>query len=107
MVHWNDETADTWTRCDNCDSRWPKDQLAPADDLEGRLDPGSEVPAGECPECGALAYLVVSPLKRLLAEAEQLLGALAEWNQTTGGGEAPCWRQIARVRALLRRHLGE
>ena len=26
-----------------------------------RLDPGSEVPVGDCPECGSFAYLVDSP----------------------------------------------
>lgn len=31
-------------------------------DLGERLDPGSVVPAGECPECGCFAYLEqVSP----------------------------------------------
>jgi hypothetical protein len=26
-------------------------------DIQERLDPGGVVPAGQCPECGALAYL--------------------------------------------------
>lgn len=48
--------------CDNCD--WEgsitelRCQLAQIPDLAQRLDVGSEVPAGECPECGALAYEV-------------------------------------------------
>lgn len=49
------------TCCDNCDKTVPEDQLAKSlyeiDSLEDRLDPGSEVPAGEC-QCGALAYIV-------------------------------------------------
>lgn len=38
------------------DVRYP-----PENSLWERLDPGSEVPAGECPECGAFAYLKVCP----------------------------------------------
>lgn len=47
--------------CDNCD--WTGGQatlgltLSEVHHLAERLDPGGEVPAGECPECGALAYL--------------------------------------------------
>lgn len=47
----------TLTQCDNCRSLWSLDRLAPVDRLAERLDPGGVVPAGECPECGALAYL--------------------------------------------------
>lgn len=57
--------------CGNCD--WTGDDsmdelgnqtagglipLCDVEDFTERIDPGSEVPAGECPECGALAYLV-------------------------------------------------
>lgn len=49
-------------RCDNCD--WTGDSedetvktLVQVHHLGERLDPGSEVPAGECPECGAFVYL--------------------------------------------------
>jgi len=45
--------------CDNCDWTGRCDALDPIDDIDQRLDPGSEVPAGQCPECGALAYLAV------------------------------------------------
>ncbi len=47
-------------RCDDCRRICPEDDLAKSlwqvDGLSERLDPGGEVPAGEC-ECGALAYL--------------------------------------------------
>lgn len=46
--------------CDNCGSVTEADDLVPLDevpDLGERLEPGSVVPAGECRECGALAYL--------------------------------------------------
>lgn len=43
-------------RCDNCMWNGDVGELNPIKDLEARLDPGGVVPAGECPECGCLAY---------------------------------------------------
>lgn len=46
--------------CDNCD--WAGEEsdilvkLIDAPDLAERLDPGSEVPVGECPECSCFCY---------------------------------------------------
>lgn len=49
-------------KCDNCNWSGPQIdlgcELGDIPDLGLRLDPGGEVPAGECPECGALAYLI-------------------------------------------------
>lgn len=45
-------------RCDDCRKVWPVDELAEPKRLSERLDPGGMVPAGECPACGALAYLL-------------------------------------------------
>lgn len=50
----------TTCKCDNCD--WTGDQaeakpLSIAAGLGVRLDPGSVVPAGECPKCGSFAYI--------------------------------------------------
>ena len=42
--------------CDNCGHLWTYDQLKPIVDLLERIEPGSEVPIGECPDCGALCY---------------------------------------------------
>jgi hypothetical protein len=46
-------------QCDNCE--WEGDilqvEFPNIPDLVGRIMPGEEVPAGECPVCGALAYL--------------------------------------------------
>ena len=48
--------------CDNCN--WTGDEadlrfdITDCPDLNDRLEPGSVVPAGECPECGSFAYLV-------------------------------------------------
>lgn len=45
-------------RCDNCGGVYAESTLRQPADLEQRLDPGGEVPLGECPGCGALAYLL-------------------------------------------------
>lgn len=48
-------------KCDNCDWTGTGAQLHEVADIQERLDPGGEVPAGQCPECGALAYIVTAP----------------------------------------------
>lgn len=48
------------TRCANCGVL--SDDFVPLEEVPGlneRLDPGDEVPAGECKACGALCYVVV------------------------------------------------
>ena len=47
------------SKCDNCDwsGELPDDALTEVKDLADRLEPGREVPSGECPECGCLCYL--------------------------------------------------
>jgi len=46
------------SHCDNCDWKGePKIKLGDIPDLNERLDEGSVVPSGECPECGALCYV--------------------------------------------------
>lgn len=47
-------------QCDNCNkAHAPEDckTLAECSRVFERLDPGSEVPAGECPDCGAFVYV--------------------------------------------------
>jgi hypothetical protein len=45
------------SKCDNCDwTGTPTIGLEEIPDLSQRLDVGSVVPSGECPECGALCY---------------------------------------------------
>lgn len=65
------QSAVPMTRCANCAKEAPIDELAKAlhycDGLSERLDPGSEIPAGEC-ECGAFAYFI--------AKADQSQAAL-------------------------------
>lgn len=46
--------------CSNCDWKGTDNDIAldGVEDLLQRIDPGSEVPSGECPDCGSLAYVV-------------------------------------------------
>jgi hypothetical protein len=81
--------------CGNCDWRGSFDGTKIIHDFEERIDPGAEVPAGECPECGALAY-IDTPETRARGAAEDLLAALEAlqaWAATMGGWEAPCWQK--------------
>ncbi len=48
----------TACRCDDCGRTFEQADLAAIKDIEQRLDAGGTVPAGECPECGALAYVI-------------------------------------------------
>lgn len=54
--------ADRPCECNNCDWKGLESglrcDLGGIEDLFERIDPGDEVPAGECPECGCLAFLV-------------------------------------------------
>ena len=48
---------DKWNcECDNCGMRCAEEDLKPIEHLSMRVDPGGVVPAGECPDCGALSY---------------------------------------------------
>jgi hypothetical protein len=44
--------------CGNCGGFWKLDELRGYRDFWSRVEPGNEIPAGDCPECGAFAYLV-------------------------------------------------
>ena len=44
--------------CDDCRKHTWFKRLNPIKDVEERLMAGCETPAGECPKCGALAYVV-------------------------------------------------
>jgi DNA-directed RNA polymerase subunit RPC12/RpoP len=57
--------------CDNCGRRYERQEdfkhvFPRIPDLLQRLDPGGTVPAGECPECGALVYLETEPVRVLV-----------------------------------------
>jgi len=49
------------TECDNCGAKVTEQTLIPLHEVKHlflRINPGNEIPAGECRECGALAYIV-------------------------------------------------
>ena len=49
------------SQCADCLAFHLDADLDEAQDLAERLTPGDEVPAGECPDCGALSYIVREP----------------------------------------------
>ena len=42
--------------CQNCESSFLWPDLDPIDDLRQRVEVGDPLPAGQCPDCGALCY---------------------------------------------------
>ncbi len=44
--------------CQNCARVFFVTELKPAKDLLQRVEPGEPMPAGDCPECGALCQLI-------------------------------------------------
>ncbi len=66
----------TAVRCDNCD--WTGDEevmgrtLLEVHQLAERLNPGSIVPHGECPECGAFCYATTTRYTVLLRYPDYL-----------------------------------
>lgn len=89
--------SDQVCRCDLCG--WEGTATMPIEDPSARLDAGSEVPAGECPECGALAY-VVKDEEPLQAEAKNVAAAIKS-GKPDELVEALCAleRAVARIRA--------
>ena len=61
--------------CDNCGDVTTQDNLLPLEevkDLSMRLDVGSEIPAGECLECGAFSYIKEENSERIEREIERI-----------------------------------
>lgn len=67
-------------KCENCGKvSTVAELLQPGESVWFRLDPGSEVPAGECRSCGAFAYLIKPPkLGRALKRVKRAHDALSE-----------------------------
>lgn len=78
--------------CQNCRARNPLGSLNYIKDLYARVEPGEPMPAGECPECGALCHAVKAD------DAATLAAARANANE---GRELS--GNIAREREQLRR----
>lgn len=76
--------------------------------LAMRIDPGGEVPAGECPKCGALCYVVeadnvyAKPVRELKRQKSELLACLKGAERFMSGFEDDQIQQPS-VNARLRR----
>lgn len=125
----SERRRDKRIECDNCDWKGLQSDAAEAEDIWQRVDPGAEFPAGECPKCGALAYIVeeeniyvqaVRKSRHLISDAaEALRGLLAQLegpvmvhgdgigNDGTKTGlsgeefDALCKSRVAKARAVL------
>jgi hypothetical protein len=56
VLQFDEEPAHTKVACDSC--AWQGIATDTVEPEEAWLTPGSTVPAGQCPECGALAYVI-------------------------------------------------
>ena len=92
---------DVLCRCANCDWHGPESELKELQDVFERVSPGDVMPAGECPECGASAF-VENEHDRMVTLAHDMhttiVGLLA-WAAKLGGWEAPVW-EISLVKEL-------
>jgi len=57
------ESSEKRAKCGDCGGIWKLDELRGYLDFWSRVEPGNEIPAGDCPECGAFAYLVKKPVE--------------------------------------------
>jgi hypothetical protein len=109
--------------CANCEWTGTESRLREISDFWGRVDVGGEMPAGECPDCQALAYLIEED-NPYLNQAQQprqthastlhalhtlygLLADLVEWDARMGGHEAQCWNQAREAMERVRKVLAE
>lgn len=78
-------------------------QLGDLECIGERLDPGSEVPAGECPECRALAYVQRDDSKVRSTAAGLLVMAFAVGQRP--GGKVD-WDDVSAALEAAKRELG-
>lgn len=57
-----DVTESNRVGCANCDWTGTRDEVEPYRDFWSRVQPGEIIPAGDCPLCGAFAYLTPEPV---------------------------------------------
>lgn len=55
ITHYPDDSRAV---CNQCGEEYGTDELLPVDNLLERVYAGEEMPAGECPDCGACCYLI-------------------------------------------------
>jgi predicted RNA-binding Zn-ribbon protein involved in translation (DUF1610 family) len=79
--------------CDNCGHRCPADDLDGYKDFWSRVTVGGIVPAGDCPKCGAFAY-VEDETRRNHEAYAGLVSALKRAHQEHERGSQVCARQI-------------
>ena len=65
-------------RCEHCGNRYSGRDMDPINEPETRVISGKPVPAGQCPNCGALAYVVTET-------GETLRGKLMALRALIGG----------------------
>jgi hypothetical protein len=53
--------------CEDCGWKGTARELGSISDFAERVFPGEICPAGECPDCGALAHLDFSPAIKIVA----------------------------------------
>jgi hypothetical protein len=64
-IAWNyAHGRDYLCQCDNCMERMRSGCLTPISDAEQRLTPGEETPAGQCPNCWGLVYVIDEARRR-------------------------------------------
>ncbi len=63
--------------CDNCGEVVSNKKVEPIRDAEQRLTPGEETPAGQCPECYALVFVLTVEQARDRGIDESLISTSA------------------------------
>ena len=100
--------------CSDCDWSGPEEEavsLYECADLLERIAPGEPVPAGECPECGALVHIddADARMRDAAADLYEALASIAEHGREFDGIE-DCETMVAKItekaRAALARAEG-
>ena len=87
--------------CDNCDWTGTANQLDEPSHFWDRLSPGSIVPHGDCPKCGAFCYADEDPIQTELVD---VLSELQAWATDVFGPEGSLIAPdhiISRARAAI------
>ena len=82
--------------CDNCGHECDSDDLEMISDFEDRVDAGRTVPAGACPECDCLSYLI-EPAPWSAEEACKNFRTALQWiadHGDTGEGGRPAYHDM-------------
>lgn len=76
-----DHDEDPRVECGDCDWAGKESETKEIQDLGQRVDAGAEFPAGACPECGSLAWIIEEDnvyafeVRQLRAQRDQLVEA--------------------------------